>query len=115
MITESVIVATVAMRCACPARHPSPKKSFVPSIATTASSETTVTFTLPLSMKKTAPAGSPCEKTIASLRYLPMLRPSPTMPRKDFGSNGGWHLVAMADPLYREPLKNEPYYYHILS
>jgi hypothetical protein len=50
---ESVIVATVVKRCACPTRHPSPKNSFVPRIATTASSpcsETTVTFTLPFWM-----------------------------------------------------------------
>jgi hypothetical protein len=52
-IRESVSVATVAIRCACPARQPSPKKSFVPRIATTASlpcSETTVIFTLPFWM-----------------------------------------------------------------
>ena len=49
-LTDSVIAVTVAMRCACPARHPSPKKSSVPRIAMTASlpcSETTVSFTLP--------------------------------------------------------------------
>jgi len=33
-----------------------------------------------------------------SLRYLPMLRPSPTFARKDFGSNDGRRLVDMARP-----------------
>jgi hypothetical protein len=47
-------------------------------------------------------------QAIRSLRYSPMLRPSPTMARKDFGSNDGRRLSAMADLLYREPLKSEP-------
>ena len=46
--------------------------------------------------------GSPCEKTISSLQYSPMLRPSPTLARKNFGSNDGRRLIAMADLLYRE-------------
>src|SRR5256886_13125849 len=44
MISHSIIVVTVAMRSDCAAKHPSPKKSPVPRIATTASlpcSETT--------------------------------------------------------------------------
>jgi hypothetical protein len=32
---------------------------------------------------------------IWSLRYLPMLRPSPTLARKDFGVNDGRGLIAM--------------------
>jgi hypothetical protein len=39
------------------------------------------------------------------LRYSPMLRPSPTTARKDFGSNDGRLLVAIADLLRGEPLK----------
>src|ERR1041384_4198502 len=115
MMTLSVIVVTVAMRCACPARHPSPKNSFAPRIATTASlpcSETTVIFTLPFWMKNTTSAGDPCEKTIWSLRYLPMLRPSPTLARKDFGLNDGRRLIAMTRPSRRKSLKSEPAYYH---
>ena len=95
MIAHSAMAETVAMRRGCPARQPSPKKSSVPRSATTASfpcSETTVILTLPFWMKKTASAGSPCEKTIWFLRYLAMVRPSPTLARKAFGSNGALAL-----------------------
>jgi hypothetical protein len=37
-----------------------------------------------------------------------MPRPSPTLARKDFGSNDGRLLVAMTHLLYGEPLKCEP-------
>jgi hypothetical protein len=52
-IEHSVIAVAVAMRSGCPARLPSPKKSPLPKIATTASFprvERTVSFTLPFSM-----------------------------------------------------------------
>ena len=39
-----------------------------------------------------------CEKTIWSLWYPSMLRPSPTLARKDFGSNDGRRLIAMTRP-----------------
>jgi hypothetical protein len=58
--------------------------------------------------------GSPCEKMIASLGYRPMLRPSQTTARKDFGLNGGPILLAMADLLHGEPLTRE-LHCHILS
>ncbi len=56
MISHSIIAVTVAIRSDCPAKHPSPKKSPLPRIATIASfpcSETTVIFTLPFWMWKT--------------------------------------------------------------
>src|SRR4030081_2539646 len=60
-MADSATVATVAIRRACPARHPSPRKSFVPRIATTASlpcSETTATLTLP-GYRRPHPQGLP--------------------------------------------------------
>ena len=50
---STVTAMTVAIRCVCPARQPSPKKSSAPRIAMTASlpcSETTVSFALPFWM-----------------------------------------------------------------
>ena len=67
MMTHSVIDVTVAKRRGWPVKQPSPKKSPLPWIATTASfpcSETTLTLTLPSSMKKTESASSPCRKTV---------------------------------------------------
>ena len=42
--------------------------------------------------------GVSLEKTVWSLRYPSRLRPSPTMARKDFGSNDGRRLIAMTRP-----------------
>src|ERR1700730_9291544 len=42
--------------------------------------------------------GISCEKKICSLWYPSMLRPSPTLARKDFGSNDGRRLIAMTRP-----------------
>jgi hypothetical protein len=42
--------------------------------------------------------GVTCEKTTWPLRYLPRLRPLPTLARKDVELNDDWHLTAMARP-----------------
>jgi hypothetical protein len=44
---------------------------------------------------ETASAGSPCEKTICSVPYLPMLRPSPTLARKVLGLNVSWDFLVI--------------------
>jgi hypothetical protein len=38
-----------------------------------------------------------------------MLRPSPTLARKDFGLNDGRRLIAMTQPSSYAPLKSKPF------
>src|SRR5580698_10299217 len=91
-ITRTVVAAmvvAVAMQRDWPPRHPSPKKSPGPRIATTASLPvwlTTDSFMPPSWMYITCLAGSPWAKTVSFLANLPTLLPRPVESRKRFTS-----------------------------
>ena len=83
------------MRLACPAMHPSPKKSPGPSIATTASLPlefTTESFTPPACIYITPCEGSPCEKTISFLRNCTTFLASPAESKNFCASKAGFFL-----------------------
>src|ERR1700687_2346711 len=88
-MTSTVVgdmAVAVAMQMDWPARHPSPKKSPGPSMATTASlpvSLTTVSFMPPSRMYMTFVAGSPCTKTVSLARNLFTFLPRPAESRNN--------------------------------
>src|SRR5260221_5871836 len=77
-----VVALAVAVQMDWPARHPSPKKSPGPRMATTASLPISLT-----TMYMTFVAGSPCAKTVSSLRNFSSFLPGPAEPRYNFTSN----------------------------
>src|SRR4051812_20789048 len=86
-----VIAVALPMRTGWPARHPSPKKSPGPSIATTASLpvlDSTDSLTPPCWMYRTSSQRSPCEKITSDRLYSTIFFASPAEARKDCALNG---------------------------
>ena len=86
----SIVAVAVPMRTGCPARHPSPKKSPGPSIATTASRpvfESTESFTPPFWMYSTCSQGSPWVKMTSARRYSTIFLATPAESRKAWALN----------------------------
>src|SRR4026209_1380727 len=99
-ITLGVMAVALPMRRDWPARHPSPKKSPGPSIATTASLpvfESTESFTPPRWMYSTLLQGSPCLKMTSAARYSTIVRATPAESRNAWALNVG----AFFDPMAR--------------
>src|SRR5439155_13385401 len=98
-----LLVSAVAlpMRTGWPARHPSPKKSPGPSIATTASLpvlESTDSFTPPFWMYRTLSHGSPCVKIVSDRQYSTILLATPAESRNASTLNAPLCLDSMARP-----------------
>ena len=92
-----VMAVALPMRTRCPARHPSPKKSPGPSIATTASLplvDSTDSFTPPAWMYMTSLQASPCAKITSPRPYLVLERGPPTASRNACALKGGGDVVA---------------------
>src|SRR5213080_5521347 len=85
------IAVAVPMRTSCPARHPSPKKSEGPRMATTASLPTSLTtdsFTPPSWIYITLVAKSPWEYTFCNFRYTTTFLDTPAESSKAWASKG---------------------------
>src|ERR1051326_7475110 len=83
-ITLGVMAVALPIRIGCPARHPSPKKSPGPSMATTASRpdlDSTDSLTPPAWMYMTCSHASPCVKTVSARPYLRNVFATPTESR----------------------------------
>src|SRR5437867_11263314 len=94
------IVVAVPMRTSCPARHPSPKKSAGPRIATTASLPTSLTtdsFTPPSWIYITLVAGSPWEWIFCNFRYPTTSLDTPAASRNAWPSQGGFPVGLLLD------------------
>jgi len=88
----SVVADAEAIRAGWPARHPSPKKSPGPSMATTPDfprSETTVSVTCLFQGKTRRPLGRLERKTTCFFRYAEIDRPVPAFVRNAFCIESG--------------------------